>query len=324
MREGNNQLTYWTSPDLPPVNQQPTALATTVTPDFLKVMGIPLLKGRFIDDHDRKGNENVIVIDDVMAKQTFGTQDPVGKRLWIDAHASPFSSDTDAPDSVRVVGVVGHVRHWGLASDDQAQVRAQSYYAFAQVADPLLRRWSELMSVAVRTSIPPLNEVEPMRRELRGATGGAKGDQAIYEINTMEQLVKDSLSRQRFLLLLFGIFAALALTLACIGIYGVLAYLTSQRVPEIGVRLALGASSGEVIWLVLRQSLAMIVLGVAVGGVAALAAGRVMLRLVEGMRYEPATFVIVIPVLVLAALFASFLPARRASRVDPLIALRQE
>ena len=321
MREGNNQINYGTSATLPPLNQQPLTLATSVTPDYLKVMGIPLLQGRFFDDHDRIGAPNAAVIDEVLAQQAFGSQDAVGKRLWLDPNASPFVSDTHAAVPVEVVGVVGHVRHWGLAGDDQAQVRAQLYYPFAQVADPLVRRWSELMSVAVRTNVPPLNVVEPMRKELRGVNA----DQALYEVRTMEQLVKDSLARQRFLLLLFGIFAALALLLACIGIYGVLAYLTSRRIPEIGVRLALGAGSGEVIWLVLRQSLGMILAGVAVGTLAALAAARALQRLVEGVRpTDISTWAVTTLVLVSAALLASFLPARRASRVDPLTALRQD
>jgi ABC-type antimicrobial peptide transport system permease subunit len=252
------------------------------------------------------------VIDDVLAQHAFGGREPVGKHLWISAMG---------PDPVLVVGVVGHVRHWGLASDDQAQVRAQFYYPFAQVPDALLRRWSELMSIAVRTGIAPLNIVEPLRREMRGVTN----DQVLYEVRTMEQLASDSLARQRFLLLLFGIFAGLALLLACVGIYGVLAYLTSQRVPEIGVRMALGARAGDVFWLVLRQSLGMILLGVGVGAAAALGAGRVLQRLVDGMQpTEPSTFAIMIPVLVVAALFASFVPARRASRIDPMRALRQE
>jgi ABC-type antimicrobial peptide transport system permease subunit len=124
---------------------------------------------------------------------------------------------------------------------------------------------------------------------------------------------------------LFGIFAGLALLLACIGIYGVLAYLTNQRVPEIGVRVALGASSGDVMWLVLRHSLGMILVGVGVGAAAALAAGRLLERLVEGMQPTgPSSFGLMIPVFVSAALFASFLPARRASRIDPVTALRQE
>jgi ABC-type antimicrobial peptide transport system permease subunit len=222
---------------------------------------------------------------------------------------------------VRVVGVVGHVRHWGLASDDQAQVRAQFYYPLGQVPDQLLRRWSELMSIAFRTSVPPLTLVEPLRREVRGAGN----DQVLYVVQTMEGLVSDSLARQRFLLLLFGIFAGLALLLACVGIYGVMAYLTSRRVPEIGVRMALGANARDVLWLVLRQSLGMISAGVGVGMAAALAAGRVLQGLVDGMRpIEPSTFALTISVLVVAALFASFVPARRASHVDPLRALRQE
>jgi predicted permease len=312
MRQGNNQLGYWTTAAVPPENQQPIALATSVTPDYLKVMGIPLRQGRFFDERDRIGNELVVVIDDVFAQHAFGGREAVGKRLWIPNMSS---------DPFRVVGVVGHVRHWGLASDDQAQVRDQFYYPFAQVPDPLLRRWSELMSIAVRTSIAPLSVVEPLRRELRGVAN----DQVLYQVRTMEQLASDSLARQRFLLLLFGIFAGLALLLASIGIYGVLAYLTGRRVPEIGVRMALGASAWDVTWLVLRQSLGMVFAGVGVGMTAALVAGRLMQRLVDGMRpTEPATFAIMVSVLVVAALFASFVPARRASRVDPMSALRQE
>jgi predicted permease len=312
MRIGNNQLGYWTTAAVPPRNQQPMALATSVTPDYLKVMGIPLRQGRFFDQQDRLGNEPVAVIDDVLAQQAFAGREPVGKRLWIPAIGR---------DPVRVVGVVGHVRHWGLAGDDQAHVRAQFYYPFAQVPDSLMRFFSTIMSLAVRTSIAPLNLVEPLRRELRGTAG----DQVLYQVRTMDQLVSDSLSRQRFLLLLFGIFAGLALLLACIGIYGVLAYITSRRVPEIGLRIALGASSGDCMRLVLRQSLGMVSAGVAVGVAAAFAAGRLLQRLVNGVQSaDPLTFAIMICVLIAAALLASFVPARRASRVDPMRALREE
>jgi hypothetical protein len=286
-------------------------LANSVTPDYLKVTGILLRQGRFFTDDDRTGTQSVAVIDEVMAQQAFPNQDPIGKQVWIGLGADP----------VTVVGMVGHVRQWGLAADDQAQVRAQLYYPFAQVPDALVRRWSELMSLAVRTRVDPLSVVEPLRGEVRGATG----DQVIYEIRTFDDLASASLARQRFLLLLFGVFAALALLLASIGIYGVLAYLTTQRVPEIGVRIALGASVPAVIWLVLRQSLAMILAGIGVGTLAALAAGRVLVRLVEGMRNaEPLTFVLMISVLMTSALFASFLPARRASRIDPMKALSQK
>ena len=324
MREGTNQIGYWTTPAVPEKHQMPLALAASVTPDYLKVMGIPLREGRFFNENDRLGNKPVIVIDQVMAEHAFHGQDPIGKSLWMpDMPCVGPKGETfyNCTDPYEVVGVVGHVRQWGLASDDQAHVRDQFYYPFAQVPDPFLRRWSELMSLAVRTSIPPLSVLEPLRREVRGATG----DQVLYEVRTMDQLAKASLARQSFLLLVFGIFAGLSLLLACIGIYGVLAYLTGQRVPEIGVRMALGASAGEVMWLVLRQSLRMILVGVGVGAIAALVAACVLTHWVEGVRpTEPLTFAMMISVLVAAALFASFLPARRASRVDPMTALRQE
>jgi len=312
MREGENSLPYWTTATPPPPNHEPLALASCVTPEYLQVMGIPLRRGRFFNDLDRMGSEPVVVIDDNLAQHAFDGKDAVGKHIWIPAMDSR---------PVLVVGVVGHVRHWGLAGDDQSRVRDQMYYPFAQVPDRLLHLFSSFMSIAARTTIPPLTVVEPLRRELRGATG----DQALYEVHTMEQLVSASLARQRFLLLLFGIFAGLALLLACIGIYGVLAYLTGQRVPEIGVRMTLGATAQDVVRLILGQSLVMIFVGVGVGIVAALVAGRVLNRLVEGMRpADVSTFATTIPVLIIAALFASFVPARRASRVDPVSALRQQ
>lgn len=321
MRQGYNQVSYWRTPAMPPPNQMPLGLATSVTPDYLQVMGVPLLKGRFFNDQDRLGNEYVAVIDDVLAQQAFGKEDPIGKQLWIPSNMSPFPSKADAPDAVRIVGVVGHVRHWGLAADDQSALRAQFYYPFAQVTDPLLPRWSQLMSLAVRTNISPLNLVEPLRREVRGVSG----NQVLYQVRTMEQLAAASLARQRFLLLLFGVFAALALLLACVGIYGVLAYLTSQRIPEFGIRMALGATAGNVMGLVLRQSVGMILAGTVLGVGAAFAAARLLEHLIPGVRStEPLAFATMVLLLVIAALFASFLPARRASRVDPMAALRQE
>jgi predicted permease len=312
MRLGANDLDYWTSPDLPPLNRRFIALATSTTPDHFATLGIPLRGGRLFDDHDRLGGESVVIIDDVLARRAFEDANPVGKQLWVPALG---------PGAVRVVGVVGHVRNFGLAGDDEAQIRDQIYYPFAQVPDSLMRLFSGFMSIVVRTSIPPLTEIEPLRREVRGATG----DQVLYDAFTMEQLASASLARQRFLLLLFGVFAGLALLLACVGIYGVLAYLTSQRVPEIGVRMALGATGGSVMKMVMRQSLGMIASGALLGVVAAIAAARVLQRLVAGVQAgDPLTIALMIAVLVGAALLASFAPARRASRVDPMNALRQE
>ncbi|MGI9074125.1 MAG: ADOP family duplicated permease [Bryobacteraceae bacterium] len=312
MREGEGMVPYRITPNPLPPNQEPLALASTVTPDYLKVVSIPLLEGRFLNEHDREGSERVVIIDENLARHVFGRKNVVGQHIWSSAMGA-------AP--IEIVGVVGHVRHWGLAGDDQSRVRDQMYYPLAQVPDRLLHVFSSFMSIAIRTRSSPLNIVKALQQELRGASG----DQTLYEVRTMEELVGASLARQRFLSLLFGIFAGLALLLASIGIYGVLAYLTGQRTSEIGVRMAVGASVSDIMWLVLSQSLKMIVVGVILGILVALAAGRELQHLVEGMQpVNGATYAIMIPVLVLAALLASFVPARRASMVDPVKALRQE
>jgi len=312
MRVGEDSVGYWATPVPPPPDQTPLGLTSIVTPDYLNVMGIRLRQGRFLNEQDRIGHELVVVIDDNLAQHAFAGSDPVGKRLWLQGMGS---------NPVRIVGVVGHVRHWGLAGDDQSRVREQIYYSFYQLPDLLVHFLSSVMSITVRTSVTPLNVAEPLRRELRGPGG----DQTLYDVHTMHDLVSASLDRQRFLLWLFGIFAGLALLLACIGIYGVLTYLTNQRVPEIGLRMALGASTRDVMRLVLGQSFGMIVVGIGVGILGALAAGRLLEHLVDGTRAtDPSTFAIMIPILLAAALFASFIPARRASRVDPMSALRQE
>jgi predicted permease len=311
MREGSNRTGYTTSAAAVPENQQPMVLANCTTPDYLKTMGIPLLRGRFLSDQDQLNSQSVAVIDDVMAKEAFPGEDPIGKQLWIGI----------ARDPVTVVGVVGHVRQWGLAGDDNSRIRAQLYYPFSQVPDQLVRRWSELMSIAIRTETDQQAVLKPLRQ----AVSGARRDQVLYETHTMEQLVSRSLARQRFLLLLFGLFAGLALVLACVGVYGVLSYLTSQRIPEIGTRIALGAKTGQVVALIMRQSCRMILAGVALGTAGAIAAGRLLLWLIEGMQAVNAwTLILTVSMLMVAALFASFLPARRASRIDAMQALRQE
>ena len=309
LRSGNNQIGYRLSAAPVPENQQPIALATSVTPDYLKVMGLPLERGRFVADQDRIDSQSVVVIDEVMAAQAFPGQEPLGKPIWIGLGHDPAT----------VIGVVGHVRHWGLAGDDQATVRAQLYYPWAQVPDPFVWRWTQLMSIAVRTSLDPNDVVPSLRRAIRGDTN----DQVLYEVRRLDELAASSLDEQRFLLALFAVFAGLALTLACIGIYGVLAYLTGQRLPEMAVRMALGATTQSVMWLVLRQSLAMIAVGIAAGLVGAYGAERILARLVQGIQPGGAAAVsMMVPLLAGAALLASLWPARRASRVSPATALK--
>ena len=312
MRTGDNALPYSPTPVARTAPDAPVALASSASPDYLAVMGIPLRAGRFFDEHDRIDTEPVLVVDETLAVQAFGRKDVVGAHLWVPAMG---------PAPLTIVGVVGHVRHWGLAADDRSRVRAQIYYPFAQVPPGLLRLFSSFMSIAVRTRVAPLDIVEPLRQELRSAAG----DHALYQVQTMEQLVTGSLARQRFLLLLFGVFGAIALLLACVGVYGVLAYLTTQRAAEIGVRMALGATGRDVVRLIMRQSLVLIGVGVAVGLSGAWVSARLLERLVEGMRPpDMATLAAMTGVLAIAAVAASFIPARRAGHVDVVQALRQD
>ena len=312
MREGQNVLNYWATSSPPPPNQEPEALASAVTPDYLKVMRLPLLRGRFFDENDRLGNPQVVVIDENLAHHAFGEEYPVGKVLWIPAMGAK---------PVQVVGVVGHVRHWGLADDDLSTVQDQCYYPLAQVSDQLARFFSTVMSLVIRTDVPPLNTVAALQRQARGATG----DQTLYEVQTMEQLVSASLDRQRFLLVLFAVFSGLALLLACVGLYSVMAYLTSQRVPEFGVRFALGANTSDIMRLVLRESLAIISAGVGIGLLSSLAASRILEMFVPNAHTPRAPILaMVVPALMVVALIASYIPARRAAKVDPMVALRYE
>jgi len=312
MREGQNVLNYWATATPPPPNQAAESLAVAVTPDYLKVMHIPLLRGRFVDETDGMDSRQVVVIDENMARHAFPGEDPVGKPVWIPGMG---------PKPVEIVGVVGHVRHWGLAGDDLSRVQDQCYYPLAQVPDQLTKFFSSILSVVVHTNVAPLNTTESLQREARGAMG----DQTLYELRTMEQLVSASLDQQRFLLFLFAIYSGLALLLACVGIYGVIAYLMSQRVPEIGVRMAMGARPSDILGLVLRQSLVIVLAGVGIGIVVSLATGRLLQSLVPGAQTSPGViFVVVLPLLLAAALFASYIPARRAAKVDPMVALRYE
>ena len=309
MRVGENVLEYSASPAASRPNEAPLALTSTVGPDYLDVMHIALLHGRFFTDGDLAGATPVVVIDENLARHAFGRTDVIGKRLW---------SRAIGPAPLLIIGVVGHVRHWGLAGDDRSRIQDQMYISVGQIPDQLLHFFSSVMSVAIRTEADPLNLLEAVQREAR--SGGA----TLYDVHTMQQLVRSSLDRQRFLVRLFGVFAALALLLACVGIYGVMSYLTRERVREIGVRMALGATAREVVHLILRRALVMVAAGATAGVLAGLAGSRLLTRFVEGMRpAEPVVFATTVAVLMISALAASFLPARRASRIDPVKALRQ-
>jgi predicted permease len=310
MRSGENTLTYSATAAAINDGEAPVALASAITPDYFAVMGIPLRAGRPFDDHDGIESERVVIVDEQLAMHAFGTTDVVGQPLRVPALG---------PVPIRIVGVAGHVRHWGLTRDDSSLVRDQIYYPFAQVPPRLLRLFSTLMSIAIRTRTPSANAIEPIQTMLRDG-GGAE---VLYEARTMPQLVRDSLARQRFLALLFAIFAAVALLLACVGVYGVLAYLTTERAPEFQVRLALGSTAAAIRRLVLKQSAALVAAGLAIGATGAWIAGRFLYRAIDGSRpAELPAFLGMMALLAAAAFLASWVPARRAAHADAVMALR--
>jgi ABC-type antimicrobial peptide transport system permease subunit len=231
-----------------------------VTPDYLRVMQIPLLQGRFFTPHDNTSSSPVVVIDEVMARLVFPGQDPVGKQISLIVIGT-----------VQVIGVVSHVKQWGLDSDDSAKIRDQMYFPFLQVPDPFMVEAVSGLTLLMRTAPEPMSLVASVRTAVAGPTR----DQPIYSARTMEQIISESLAERRFAMLLLLIFAATALVLAAVGIYGVMSYAVSRRTHEIGIRTTLGASRNEIIGLVLRQGMRLIATGI----VAGLVAGFLVLRL---------------------------------------------
>jgi predicted permease len=287
-----------------------SAMFTIATPDYLNVMKIPLRHGRFFTDHDTLGGRTVVVIDDVLARHAFGDQDPVGKQISI-----------AVVGTAEITGVVGHVKTWGLDSDDTSKIRDQIYFPFQQVPEKYLSEGVAGLALVLRTGVPPLSLVPAVRAQVAGPTR----DQPIYAVHTMEEVIAASLAERRFTMLMLLIFASTALLLAAVGIYGVMSYAVTRRTHELGVRAALGATRGEIVALVLRHGMKMALMGMAGGLVAALALTRLMAGLLFGVRpADPITLASVTLLLGGIALLACYLPARRATAVDPLIALRCE
>jgi predicted permease len=294
----------------PPQDQMSSALFYIGTSDYLRVMGIPLLEGRFFTEHDTVASAPVVVIDEVMAKHLFPGQDAVGKQ---------FSLIVLGP--VQIVGVVGHVKHWGLDSDDTAKIRDEIYFPFMQVPDKFMPEAVAGLTLALRTAPDPLSVVSAVRAQVAGPTE----DQPIFGVQTMEQIISDSLAERRFTMLLLIIFASTALVLAAVGIYGVMSYAVSRRTRELGVRLALGASRSEILRLVVGEGMVLAAIGTVVGLTAALGLTRLMASLLYGVRpADPATLAAVSLLLAGIALLACYIPAWRATKVDPLVALRYE
>jgi predicted permease len=297
-------------------NEMSWTLSYVVEPDYLKIMGIPLLRGRFLTPQDDERAPRVAVVDEVFARKYFPNEDPIGKHINLDEEAA-------VPGPATIVGVVGHVKQWGLDTDDSHQLRAQMYSPFMQLWDKAIALAVPGTSVLVRSNLPPQTLFDALRR----ASSQMSSEQVIYGPQTMEDLISSSVAARQFTMELLGIFALLALTLACVGIYGVMSYLVGQRTREIGIRLALGAQTSDVLRAVLGQGAKLALAGVGLGLFAALGLTQLLTRfsLLFGVSAaDPSTFSAVAVLLTLVALLACWIPARRATRVDPLVALRYE
>ncbi len=276
-----------------------------ISPDYFQAMGIPLLRGRFFTAADSKDSLPVAIIDETLAGQYWPDQDPVGKRI-----AAFFDGPRGQLHWRQVVGVVGHVKQYGL----DGKTKVQYYF-------PQSQRPERDTYLIVRTTSEP----KGMTAAVRSAIDSIDKDQPIYRVMTLDQIVSNSVVQKRFSMFLLGIFAAVALVLAAVGIYGVMSYAVTQRTHELGIRMALGAQQKDVLALVVRQGMVMTLIGVGIGLAGAFAATRVMASLLFGIgAHDPLTFAAISLLLGGVALIASFIPALRATKVDPMIALRYE
>jgi putative ABC transport system permease protein len=278
------------------------------SPGYMRTMGIPVLSGRDFAVSDSFGAPGVTIIDDVLAKRLFGSEEPVGR--WL--------SNISGSRAFQVVGIVKHVVHFGPGQAETSPY--QVYFPIDQTpADDLSD--ARRLRVVLRTAVPPLTLVRAVQSEM----SAIDPEQPIFNLTTMERLAASTLDRERFSVVLLCCFAGLALLLALIGLYGVMAYVVSRRSHEIGIRMALGADAHTVQAMVVRQGLAVASVGLATGAVVAAFVSQFVTSLVSGVKpTDPATYLAVALLLGGVSIAASWLPSRRATRVDPIVALREE
>ncbi|HLZ43686.1 MAG TPA: ABC transporter permease [Candidatus Sulfotelmatobacter sp.] len=311
--QGDSELPFWLEGQPAPAtdSEMNWALFYLVEPGYLNAMQTPLLQGRFLSAQDTSHSPPVIVIDENFAHKFFPGQNPIGKRVNLGLFGV----------LAEIVGVAGHVKHFGLDNDAHASIQAQFYFPLMQVPDKFMPLLSKGVEFVMRTRVPP----DTLLGDIRRTVGQLSNQQVVYGEETMDETVDRSLAARRFAMDLLGIFAALALVLACVGIYGVISYLAGQRTHEIGIRMALGAQRASVLRLVVGEGARMALIGVALGTAAALGLTRLMANQLFGVSpHDPLTFAGVALLLAMVALGACYLPARRAMRIDPMAALRQE
>jgi predicted permease len=307
----NSSEPFWIEGQPKPANlpEMHQAMFYLAESGFQQAMGVTLQRGRFITPQDDEHAPVVVVIDDVFARTYFADENPIGKRL----NLAGFGVQAE------IVGVVGHVKQWGLDADSKSAIEAQFDYPFMQLPEKLMPLAADAVAVVLRTEGDPAGVMASVRR----AVAEIDSREVIYNVQTMNEVVSNSFAARRLSMMLLGVFAALALVLACVGIYGVISYLVGQRTHEIGVRMALGAQQNDVLRLIIGHGARMALVGVAVGIVAAMGLTRLMANQLFGVSpHDPITFVGVAGLLIIVAVAACYIPARRAMRVDPIIALR--
>jgi predicted permease len=307
----NSSELFWIEGQPKPASMQDMhqSLFYLVEAGFQKAMGVALERGRFVTAADNEHAPIVIDIDDVFARTYFPNENPVGKHV----HLATLGVEAE------IVGVVGHVKQWGIDSDSKARIQAQFDYPFMQLPEKLMPLAADSVAVVLRTDGDPT----VVMGHVRGAVRELDAREVVYNVQTMDEVVANSFAARRLSMILLSVFATLALVLACVGIYGVISYLVGQRTHEIGVRMALGAQGNDVLRLVIAHGLKMALVGVAIGTIAALALTRLMANQLFGVgAHDPLTFTGVALVLIVVAVAACYIPARRAMRVDPMIALR--